>query len=224
MFSVRPVPDREGTSPAGDQQGLAYFRCHIHPDSLLPQNAPGTLFCLLPIYQETFSLFQTLREDHMQKVLTLTATCLLGILLCASAALADEVKTDHFTLNLPSGWTQPQPVQSAQGATMAILQNAAEQTVITVAVTPVPLSAKDLAIQTIANMKAAGFTTTEPVASGDSYVGEFSKEQVKGVSYFSANGKLGSVITIMGASLDAGKKMLKDNLKPADSKLFPTDF
>lgn len=49
----------------------------------------------------------------MQKVLTLTATCLLGILLCASAALADEVKTDHFTLNLPSGWTQPQPVQSA---------------------------------------------------------------------------------------------------------------
>ena len=98
----------------------------------------------------------------MQKVLTLTATCLLGILLCASAALADEVKTDHFTLNLPSGWTQPQPVQSAQGATMAILQNAAEQTVITVAVTPVPLSAKDLAIQTIANMKAAGFTTSEP--------------------------------------------------------------
>ena len=157
----------------------------------------------------------------MQKVLTLTATCLLGILLCASAALADEVKTDHFTLNLPSGWTQPQPVQSAQGATMAILQNAAEQTVITVAVTPVPLSAKDLAIQTIANMKAAGFTTSEPVASGDSYVGEFSKEQVRGVSYFSANGKLGSVITIMGASLDAGKKMLKDNLKPADSKLFP---
>ena len=34
----------------------------------------------------------------MQKVLTLTATCLLGILLCASAALADEVRTDHFTL------------------------------------------------------------------------------------------------------------------------------
>lgn len=55
-------------------------------------------------------------------------------------------------------------------------------------------------------------------------MGEFSKEQVKGISYFSANGKLGSVITIMGASLDTGKKMLKDNLKPVDSKLFPTDF
>ena len=137
---------------------------------------------------------------------------------------AAEVKTDYFTLNLPSGWTQPQPVQSAQGATMAILQNAAEQTVVTVAVTPVPLSAKDLATQTLTNMKAAGFTVSEPVASGDSYMGEFSKEQVKGISYFSADGKLGSVITIMGASLDAGKKMLKDNLKPVDSKLFPTDF
>ena len=115
----------------------------------------------------------------MQKVLTVTATCLLGILLCASVALAAEVKTDYFTLNLPSGWTQPQPVQSAQGATMAILQNAAEQTVVTVAVTPVPLSAKDLATQTLTNMKAAGFTVSEPVASGDSYMGEFSKEQVK---------------------------------------------
>lgn len=160
----------------------------------------------------------------MQKVLTLTATCLLGILLCASAALADEVKTDHFTLNLPSGWTQPQPVQSAQGATMAILQNAAEQTVITVAVTPVPLSAKDLAIQTIANMKAAGFTTTEPVASGDSYVGEFSKEQVKGVSYFSANGKLGSVITIIGTDTKPGKDFLNKNFKASDAKLFPASF
>ena len=160
----------------------------------------------------------------MQKVLTLTATCLLGILLCASAALADEVKTDHFTLNLPSGWTQPQPVQSAQGATMAILQNAAEQTVVTVAVTPVPLSAKDLAIQTIANMKAAGFTTTEPVASGDSYVGEFSKDKAKGISYFCSNGKIESVITIVGASVEAGKKLLKDNFKPLDSKLFPSAF
>ena len=72
----------------------------------------------------------------MQKVLTLTATCLLGILLCASAALADEVRTDHFTLNLPSGWTQPQPPQSANGATVAIFQNAKEQIAVTVTVTP----------------------------------------------------------------------------------------
>lgn len=160
----------------------------------------------------------------MQKVLTFTATCLLGILLCASAALAAEVKTDYFTLNLPSGWTQPQPVQSAQGATMVIIQNAAEQTVVTVAVMPVPLSAKDLATQTLTNMKAAGFTVSEPVASGDSYVGEFSKDPAKGVNYFTSNGKLGSVITIMGNSLDGGKKMLEDNFKPADSKLFPASF
>lgn len=107
---------------------------------------------------------------------------------------------------------------------VAIFQNAKEQIAVIVTVTPAPLSAKDLATQTLTNMKARGFTVSEPVASGDSYMGEFSKEQVKGISYFSANGKLGSVITIMGASLDAGKKMLKDNLKPVDSKLFPTDF
>lgn len=160
----------------------------------------------------------------MQKVLTFTAIFLLGIFLYTSAALAAEVKTDYFTLDLPSGWMQPQPVQAAQGAIMATFQNTAEQTIVTVAITPVPLSAKDLATQAVTNMKAAGFTVVEPVASGDSYVGEFSKEQIKGVSYFSANGKLGSIITIMGTSLDAGKKLLKDNFKPSDSKLFPADF
>ena len=148
----------------------------------------------------------------------------MGILLCASTALAAEVKTDHFTLNLPSGWTQPQPPQSANGATVAIFQNAKEQIAVTVTVTPAPLSAKDLATQTLTNMKARGFTVSEPVASGDSHVGEFSKDKAKGISYFCSNGKIGSVITIVGASVEAGKKLLKDNFKPLDSKLFPSAF
>lgn len=224
MFSVSPASDRENTSQQSARK-ISLILDVIYIWTACSKTRPRrTTFCLLPIYQETFRLFQTLREDHMQKVLTLTATCLLGILLCASAALAAEVKTDHFTLNLPSGWTQPQPVQSAQGATMVILQNAAEQTVVTVAVMPVPLPAKDLATQTITNMKTAGFTVSKPVASGDSYLVEFSKDPANGINYFTSNGKLGSVITIMGASLDAGKKMLKDYLKPTDSKLFPTDF
>ena len=91
-------------------------------------------------------------------------------------------------------------------------------------VTPAPLSAKDLATQTLTNMKARGFTVSEPVASGDSYVGEFSKDKAKGISYFCSNGKIGSVITIVGASVEAGKKLLKDNFKPLDSKLFPSAF
>ena len=94
----------------------------------------------------------------------------------------------------------------------------------TVTVTPAPLSAKDLATQTLTNMKARGFTVSEPVASGDSYVGEFSKDKAKGISYFCSNGKIGSVITIVGASVEAGKKLLKDNFKPLDSKLFPSAF
>ena len=73
-------------------------------------------------------------------------------------------------------------------------------------------------------MKARGFTVSEPVASGDSYVGEFSKDKAKGISYFCSNGKIESVITIVGASVEAGKKLLKDNFKPLDSKLFPSAF
>lgn len=160
----------------------------------------------------------------MKKLLSFLATGLVCTFLLASVALAEEVKTDYFTLTLSDGWKLPNPVQKANGAVVAIVQYPDGKGAVSVTVTPTPLPAKDLAVQTLNNMKSGGFTVSEPVASGDSYVGEFSQQQAKGVSYFTSNGKLGSVITIMGASLDAGKKMLKDNLKPADSKLFPTDF
>ena len=47
MFSVRPVPDREGTSTAIDPKDPVYLRCHIDPDNLLKKNVPGD--SLLPV-------------------------------------------------------------------------------------------------------------------------------------------------------------------------------
>ena len=73
-------------------------------------------------------------------------------------------------------------------------------------------------------MKSGGFTVSEPVASGDSYVGEFSQQQARGVSYFTSNGKLGSVITIVGTDTRPGKDFLNKNFKAADAKLFPASF
>ena len=160
----------------------------------------------------------------MKKFLSCLVTGLVSVFLLASVALAEDVKTEYFTLALSDGWTMPQPVQSADGAVVAIVQYPDGKGAVSVTVTPAPLPAKDLAVQTLNNMKSGGFTVSEPVASGDSYVGEFSQQQAKGVSYFTSNGKLGSVITIVGTDTDPGKAFLNKNFKAADANLVPASF
>ena len=160
----------------------------------------------------------------MKKFLSCLVTGLVSVFLLASVALAEEVKTEYFTLALSDGWTMPKPVQSANGAVVAIVQYPDGKGAVSVTVTPAPLPAKDLAVQTLNNMKSGGLTVSEPVAAGDSYVGEFSQQQARGVSYFTSNGKLGSVITIVGTDTKPGKDFLNKNFKSADAKLFPASF
>ena len=160
----------------------------------------------------------------MKKLLTALTTGFMSIVLFISVALAEEIKTDYFTLNLPEGWTQPQPVQSANGAVIALAQNSADKSVLSIAITPVPLPAKDVASQTLANMKAGGITVSDPVQSGDSYVAEFTQNQSKGVGYFTSNGKVNSVVIIIGSTTDTGKELMNKQFKPADVKLFPASY
>ena len=160
----------------------------------------------------------------MKKFLTFLSTGLISVLICAAVAVAAEVKTDYFTLNLPSEWVQPQPAQSMNGAVVAMVQNTDDKTAVSIAVTLVALPAKTLADQTLANMKTKGFTVSEPVVCGNSYAAEFSQKQAKGISYFSSNGKCGSVVTIIGTSTDTGKKFLNENFKATDATLFPASF
>lgn len=160
----------------------------------------------------------------MKRLLSLLLAGVAGLALCVSVAMAATIETDYFSLDLPEGWTQPQPVQSANGAVVAVAQNPAAQSAVSITVTPAPLPAKDLATQTLANMKTGGFTVSEPVASGNIYVGEFAQGPAKGVSYFGSNGQLGSVITVLGASTDPGKALLNSHFKAKDSKLFPASF
>lgn len=164
------------------------------------------------------------REKVMKRFLTFLTAAFAAVLVCATMAPGAEVKTDYFTLNLPEGWIQPRSPQVPEGGLMVIVQNPAEQSAVSIAVTPVPLPAKELAAQTFANMKAGGFTVSEPRPSGDSYVGEFSRSQTGGVSYFSSNGRLGCVVTIVGSDTAKGRELLNNNLKPVDARLFPSSY
>ena len=165
-----------------------------------------------------------IKGANMTKLMTFLTSGLMSVLLFASVALAEEVKTDYFTLNLDEEWTQPQPVQSANGAVLAIVQHTSDKSVLSVAISPIALPAKDVAEQTLANMKTNGFTVSELKPFGDSYMAEFSQNQSSGVSYFTSNGKVNSVVTILGKNTDAGKEFMNKHFKAADAKLFPAKF
>lgn len=160
----------------------------------------------------------------MTRFMTFLTSGLMSVLLFAAVAFADEVKTDYFTISLDDEWTQPQPVQSSNGALLAILQHGSDKSVLSVAITPTVLPAKDVAEQTLANMKARGFTVSELTPFGDSYKAEFSQNQSNGVSYFTSNGKVSSVVSIVGKNTDAGREFMNKNFKAADARLFPAKF
>lgn len=160
----------------------------------------------------------------MKKFLSCLVTAVAGVFLIAAASFAAEVKTDYFTITLADGWTQSEPVQNANGTVVAIFQYPDGTGAVSIAVTSAPLSARDLADQTLNNMKSGGFTVSAPEASGDSYVGEFSRQQAKGICYFTSNGRKGSVITIAGTDTAPGRAFLNRNFKPADARLFPASF
>ena len=76
------------------------------------------------------------REKAMKRFLTFLTAAFAAVLVCATMAPGAEVKTDYFTLNLPEGWIQPRSPQVPEGGLMVIVQNPAEQSAVSIAVTP----------------------------------------------------------------------------------------
>lgn len=150
--------------------------------------------------------------------LTLAAVALAASL--AVPAQAAEVKTKYFSIDLPADWIQPQPVQEAQGSLVALFANSKDGSAVTITVVANPMSAKDVAAQTVANMKSGGMSPSDPVEKDGLYETSFSQGPGKGMSWFGSNGKEFAVTTVLGSSLDSGRALLK-GLKPVDASLFP---
>ncbi|WP_300908306.1 hypothetical protein [uncultured Desulfovibrio sp.] len=150
--------------------------------------------------------------------LTLAAVVLAASL--AVPAQAAEVKTKYFSIDLPADWTQPQPVQEAQGSLVALFANSKDGSAVTITVVANSMSAKDAAAQTVANMKSGGMSPSDPVEKDGLYETSFSQGPGKGMSWFGSNGKEFAVTTVLGSSLDSGRALLK-GLKPVDASLFP---
>lgn len=138
----------------------------------------------------------------------------------AAPAQAAEVKNAYFTLELPDGWVQPQPAQEVNGSVVVVVAKQKSGTAVSISVMAAPMSAKDIATQTMANMKTGGMQVGEPKEKDGLYEATFSKGAAKGISWFGANGKVCAVTTVIGKSVDDAKVLLK-GLKPVDAALFP---
>ncbi len=157
-------------------------------------------------------------NPYMKNILALVLTAALA--LCATLALANEVKTPHFSITLPDDWTQPNEIISQQGSSVALFQNTTDGTAVTVTVVDAPMSARDVAEQTVKGMKNGGIAASAPHEENGFYVSSFEQDGAKGISYFGSNGKTFAVTSIVGPDLNTGKTLLK-NLKITDAKLIP---
>lgn len=158
----------------------------------------------------------------MKRIFAVCGGSLLAVLLLTVAVCAEEVKTKYFTLDLPSGW-KVEILQDNADATLLVAANSSRTDVlnITVAPLPEPMSAKEVCAMTCDSLRAAGITLGEPVASGESYVVEFSQGVARGLQYFTVKDKLASAVCI---TREGGKEILQKHFKPVDPELFPASY
>ena len=161
----------------------------------------------------------------MKKFLAVCGGSLLTVLLLAVAVCAEEVKTAHFTLDLPVDWRKAHRVQAQpNGNTLAVVQSTKDDTIVGIRIMASTGPLRDITTQTENKMRDNGCDVSEMRQVGDSYVVEFSTGIGRGIRYFTSNGKLFSAVSILGKTLDTGKEFLQKQFKPVDPKLFPSSY
>lgn len=163
-------------------------------------------------------------ENAMNRIASALVCGLVSVFL-ASSALAKEIKTESFVFNVPDSWEYK--TAQTQGVDMVVMQEKASNTIMTITITPLAMSAKDFAGQSAVNMKDGGFTVSEPSPLGNAYMVTLQKQAMSGVTYMCSNGKMVSAILVLAASPDSVEKareVLKKGFKALDTGLYPSTF
>lgn len=163
----------------------------------------------------------------MKRWFALCGVSLLSMLLLAAAVRAEEMKTPYFSMELPSGWTVTQKsVAEAEGKTKVAVRHNEGNTVVAIAVAALPRTASldELFLPFSKQLEANGITLGEVKTSGNTRMATFSKAGKRGSLYLTTSDKHFSAITILGESDEPGKKLMRENFKPTDAKLFPASY
>ena len=154
----------------------------------------------------------------MKKIFALCGSSLLTVLLTV-AAYAQEVKTEYFMLDLPSGWTQPKPVRSHPAGTTAVFTTEDGKTAVNILVLNTDAPLQDIYVMHKEKMADKGYVITDEKCFADERVMEFIRNGHKGTVCIASNGRQTGMIIIVG-SLAAGRELLRKSFTPVDPRLF----
>lgn len=138
-----------------------------------------------------------------------------------AAKAGDEVKTEFFSLKIPSGWIMPYPVNHKPDGTSAVFGNEKTHVTVTINAIKAPLKLKAFTDMVLPNMKKSGLKTGIPVLENGLYKVVISGKP-QGVAWFGSNGKLCTATVILNetANINSANELL-EVLKSPVHNLFP---
>ncbi|WP_301966066.1 hypothetical protein [uncultured Desulfovibrio sp.] len=164
----------------------------------------------------------------MQRISLLSILLLSALLLCPRATVAEEIKTDSFTLTIPQGW-QKHADRTEGNVYVLMLHEPTENLLLNIIIGPALVPVKTFVERYKNKFEQGGFTCSGIMSQGEACIMEFSsrKHHMHGLSYAASNGHQSSITIFMASEKDAFPKLrefMKTNFKPLDPKLFPRTF
>lgn len=140
------------------------------------------------------------------------------IMLLALPALAEELNTKYFTVNMPDDWKVIMPPTENQGITSAVLAKNTNSVSVTMVVGP--SSGADA--KTIADMFATQFKAEKPpVEKNGQYIFNFTQQQVPCQAWVAVQGDV-FMVSLLAENKKEALDFIRKNVKSADyAKLLP---
>ena len=131
------------------------------------------------------------------------------------------VKTDYFSVKIPTGWIMPYPVKNRPDANSAVFAEEKSNLSVTVNAIKAPLSLKEFSNSLLPNMKQSGIKPGKPIMENGLCKIVF-QGMPKGEAWLGANGTLCTAVVILSDSADISpaNKLLQALTSPTP-KLFP---
>lgn len=166
-------------------------------------------------------------KTKFTRLLPLIVLCLVCANFAAGApkskpvADSKNITTEYFNVVLPQGWIMPEKISKKPQGMSAVFANKRTGMAVTVNVLTVPVSASDLANQTIKNMRSGGLKPGKAEKIGNLYRVKISGK-ASGEAWFGSNGQICAATVILGAKPDL--KVANEffaAFRPKDPNLFP---
>lgn len=130
-----------------------------------------------------------------------------------------KVSCDYFELTIPQGWSMPVPIKIMPGGVSAIFGKVNSDLAVTFSVIKVDMPAREMAVESLANMRKGGVSTGEPTERDGIWYADIAGK-AKGIACFGAGGGVASACMIIGSD-PQGANALLSAIRSKPRGLFP---